>query len=684
MRIKKGQTVNESIQAWMWPRSARSKSYGELKSLQSELLFETTTERLGLDQDPEFNGSMPRSWADHLISLDIFWPVVGYFRSLTGQNGKRNTTRTDNHSVATDILMGTLTTRLDTGGLGRSLNTVDRNASRNFDGSIVSKVFSVTAKSVDPQKAADIANTFADVYMTNEIQRRVRDIRVARTRSSDRRKQLLASITDSERAIDSLLSSKILAGDGYNVTSAGLAAAKTDYEEQKMRLAHVQKLLESGQGIIATKEAQRSPLIQRLRSHEARLLHQIGELGQEIGEHHPKLKNLRAKLSTTRRGIGEEQIKLVQELESELRVAGARVRTHLGELNFLDAQRRASSRDLGQLRQLQREVEVKEKIYEKYMRELEESVTNVALENEVLYRVISPAVASVASIYPHRSTIMTFGFFVSLGLGMIFVLVFERLDCGFRSAAQVLSTIGIPVLGIIPKLASAEKDGRAPSDAILTAPGSPYSEAIRSVRTALTLTNIDAPPKIVLVASALPGEGKTSLSVSLARHAAMSSVSGKVILVDCDLRRPTVSAVMRLRANAGLTELLTGQADLDEVLKIDSRSGLHVLPAVSGHHSPADILNSRSMCDLLAQLSTNYDLVIIDSPAIDSVSDSRILAHMAHATIFVVQRLVTPRRKVIDSLRKMASAGARNAAVVLQGAEQVKRGRLGLSQYQRA
>ena len=659
VRIEIARTADEAIQAWMWPKSTRSDFYVELEIMRSDPLLAGTVERLGLVNDPEFNGSMLRGWADKMASFALFRPIVDLFRSPTEEKPNQGYAATGDLRIATAMLRASLRPSLD------------------VQPPLVSNIIAVTARSIDPKKAANIANTFADIYVSDYVERRVRANAVTRAKLDNRIKEIRKAVARSERAVAEFQTSRRLAASGRNAAverqfadiSTQLMTAKADHAEKKARLSQVYRLRDSEQGIAAAKEVRVSPLIQRLRDQEATLLRRVGELEQNFGERHPKMVNLRAELSAVRQRIREEQVRIVQELENEFRVSRERIDVLTGELNRLDSERLADGQDMVRLRQLQREAEAYQNIYETNLSKLVETGSPGAAAKDDLIQIVSSARPAIDPVYPRKGRIIGLGFVASCGLGIIFILFLERLDNGFRSAGQVESMTGIRVLGTVPRLASAEKDGRAPADVILAASDSPYGEAIRSLRTGLTVSNVDTPPKIVLVASAVPGEGKTSLSVSLARQSAIASVTGNVILIDCDLRCPTVSAAMDLRAEIGLAQLFSGEATWDQVLKIDPKSGLHVLPCTPGTANPPDLLNSRHMRDLLASLADRYDLVIIDSPAVDSVSDARILAHKVDATLFVVQWGATPRRKVIESLRQLASAGANFAGIIIHKAD---------------
>jgi capsular exopolysaccharide synthesis family protein len=537
----------------------------------------------------------------------------------------------------------------------------------------LSNVVSVTVKSIDPQKAARFANTFVDLYIADNVDRRVRASAETRAWLDSRIGELRKTVLESERAVAEFLTSKRLVESGRNAVverqfaalSAQLVAAKSAYAEKQTRLAQVYRLRNSEQGLGAAKEVRVSPLIQRLQDQEARLQRKLAELEPNFGERHPKMVNLRAELSAARQRIEEEQGRIVLELENDVRVARARIAAVAEELEKLDADRLASGQDMVRLRQLKREAEANQRLYETYLVRLKHSDTMREATGDNRIQIVSSARPPLVPSHPRKSMIVGLGFVSSLAVGLFLIFLVERLDNGFSDTDQLENLTGMPVLGPVPRLAAAEKDGRAPSEIILASPDSAYGEAIRSIRTGLTVSNVDASPKVILIASALPGEGKTSLAVSLARQSAISSVRGNVVLVDCDLRRPSVSGVLGLRAEVGLTELFAGQTTLDEILKIDPKSGLHVIPSTAGTPNPPELLHSQHMHDLLKQLSDSYDLVIIDSPALDAVADARLLAHFVDATVFVVQSQATSRQKVLGSLKSLVSAGANIAGLVL-------------------
>jgi capsular exopolysaccharide synthesis family protein len=191
----------------------------------------------------------------------------------------------------------------------------------------------------------------------------------------------------------------------------------------------------------------------------------------------------------------------------------------------------------------------------------------------------------------------------------------------------------------------------SPADYVLARPLSAYGEAMRGLRTALLLSNVDAPPRAVIVSSSLPGEGKTTTAIALARSVAGSGK--RVVLVDADLRRPALTWMLGLSPEAGLVEYLAGEASLDEVLVDDEASGLQVLPALKGAANAPDLLGSDSMRVLVEKLKTDFDLVVVDSPPLLLVSDAVVMARTCDKMIFVIKWEETPRQAADDAVRRL-------------------------------
>jgi capsular exopolysaccharide synthesis family protein len=210
---------------------------------------------------------------------------------------------------------------------------------------------------------------------------------------------------------------------------------------------------------------------------------------------------------------------------------------------------------------------------------------------------------------------------------------------------------------------------------VLDNPNSPFGEAVRSLRTAMLLTSMEAPPRTILLTSSIPGEGKTSMAMCLARIHARSG--RRTLIIDCDVRRPRVHELTGVTNQAGLTDILMQHRELNEVVITDEHSGAHFVTAGGPVPDPAALLASDRMRRLLKDSASRYDLVILDSPPVLSVSDARVLSQMTDKTVFLVQWGSTRRPDVMMGVKQLTEAGADMAGLVLSRVNVRKHARYG-------
>jgi polysaccharide biosynthesis transport protein len=254
-------------------------------------------------------------------------------------------------------------------------------------------------------------------------------------------------------------------------------------------------------------------------------------------------------------------------------------------------------------------------------------------------------------------------FIVSCLATGLLVFAVENLDHGFTSLEQIEEILGVGVLGLVPEIKSGFGGRRTPGNYVLDRPQSAYGEAIRSLHTSLMLSDVKHPPKIILVASALPGEGKSSTVLSLARL--MASCGKRVAVIDCDLRRPDLHRAFGTAETPGLTDCLLGHADVLQVLRLDTQSPAYLVPAGTHVHTSPDLLGSDAMRALVTTLADRFDLVLLDSAPVLAVSDTRNLCRLADKTVFVVRWQSTRRFAAKPALRQVVDAGGDLAGVLL-------------------
>jgi capsular exopolysaccharide synthesis family protein len=337
------------------------------------------------------------------------------------------------------------------------------------------------------------------------------------------------------------------------------------------------------------------------------------------------------------------------------------VRTSLQ--NFLSS--RGNSEDYLKLQQLRRIGDADRKLYESYLSQYNEISTRLTLQ-DASARIITLAELPAATNSPRRLQIYGLAgvFGLSVSLGLAFLLEFLR--SGIKSRAEAERSFGYPVVGIIPVAQCRRNPRRSPHhrlvDNLVNAPLSEFSEAVRATRIGLELSNIGRNPKVILTTSSLPGEGKSTAAMLLA---ASSAASGrKTVLVDCDLRHQLISGLFGERQR-GLAELLRGEAQVADVIINDASTGTQVIPAGSMVRYPADLLMSQRMQDLISQLRSDYDYIVLDASPLLPVIDALALAGLVDKILVIVEWGRTPRDSVSEALETLRPQAHRVAGVVL-------------------
>jgi polysaccharide biosynthesis transport protein len=312
------------------------------------------------------------------------------------------------------------------------------------------------------------------------------------------------------------------------------------------------------------------------------------------------------------------------------------------------------------LGRLEQQAEHEYRLYAEALAELEALHAAAALEHPGA-RVLSEAVAPARPSFPGPRTLIAGGLAGSLLLGLVLAFTAEHLDRALRTPSGLEDLLGVPTLALVPSLGREQGRAGRPQDYVVDRPLSLFAESVRNVLT--TVMFEEGGGKVVLVTSSLPGEGKTCLATCLARLAALEGQ--KVVLVDGDLRHPSVEAALDLGPAQGLTALLDGHESLDATLRTDDRTGLRVLTTGAGAPTPTRLLGSEAMRRLLDELRRRFDLVVIDAAPILAVSDTRHLARAADLVLFAARWGHTPASVAAHAFRLLGEADAKVPGAVL-------------------
>ena len=542
-------------------------------------------------------------------------------------------------------------------------------------------VIAVRFEAQDPELAALVTNTIGDLYIIDQLEAKFEATERATAWLNDRLASLRREVETSESAVEKYRTETgliqgtkaTLVAQQVSELSTQLVIARTELAEAEARLGQVLRLVERG-GADRAAELLTSSLIQTLKEQESGLLQREAELRNDFGPRHPTMVNIRAELANLQGRITTEVNKIVETLKSEVNVSRAGSQALEDDLRRLEARAGEANRAEVRLRALEREATASRLLFETFLNRFKETSDQDGLQQPDA-RIISFAAPPALPSFPNKRIFVALALVTSSLLGLALVFTVEHMDAGFRSSEQIEAQAGVPTLGLIPALTGFGKLATKPEDYVLHKPTSAFADSLRSLRTTLMLSNVDNPPSVILMTSAVPGEGKTAITTSLARLTA--GMGQRVLVIDCDIRRPRVHAVFDVSNEGGLVEYMAGELTLSDIIRKDAKSELHFITAGRSTPNSTELLRSEQMKSLLAMLRSQYDLIIVDSPPVLAISDARILSQICDTTVFVVRWRETRREAVIYGMRQLMRSNGRLAGALLSQVNVRKHARYG-------
>lgn len=515
----------------------------------------------------------------------------------------------------------------------------------------LSLAFNIQIETTNSRRSAEIVNTLAQIYIENSIRRKLDESTRAVEFLSERTTELQGSFETLQQDLAQRMeASDVIDAELLQAQNLQLRDLRGRAEEAQTRLDEDQALLDAlaaADGVDAMVDVAESAGDGRFASIVQR--YRRGTLEADATE---------VALTTIMDDVRDDMRRTQAQLESLQRSAAD-----------LTMQINTQSDELIEIQQLEREVEAARLLYETFLTRLQEASVQRGLETADS-RVLSQAVPRSASS-PQVLLYLMIGAVVAGLIGMVFVVYREWRFAGFRTTDELRSAVGAFVMGSLP--AMSVRGRKEVLESLKSKPNSIFAEAVRNLRTSILMANPDKEPQVILVTSSIPGEGKTTLSLSLARY--FGSLEGRrVLLVEADIRRQTLRAYQEeSRANGvQLLDVLLGKAKLDEMDLQDPDLGIEVLMGSGGEFNAADLFESRRFKDLIVNLRERYDHIIIDSPPVLAVPDARVLTRYADLCVFAVRWSSTTRTQVRQGLDMLKSVGHPADGVVLTQVDQRK------------
>lgn len=477
------------------------------------------------------------------------------------------------------------------------------------------QLVNISFESPDPRLAAKVSNAMAKAYIDSQMEAKVAMTEQAASWLTERLGSLKITLEKSEQNLQAYREKNDLVDAGTQ--DSGVSG-----------------------GVLALSAKQLQDITERVIAAQFKL----SEIAQRYGPKHPEYMQAQLDLS---------------EAEQALKIA---------RQNALQVSRKQFG-----LQELMREADTNRNLYDTFFKRIKEANETRQLETPNA-RVIDPAVVPRIPVKPRKGLTVALAFVLSLMLGVMLAFLLDYLDSTFKGPEDVETRLGVSMLGLLPIVSV--KHAPLPGKPLFLEPNQQgFAEAVRTVRTGVVLSGLDTDHQVVVVTSSVPGEGKTTNSISLAL--AMGQME-KVLLIDADMRRPTVAKVMGIPGSSpGLSNLVAGSAELEQCIHYFKDGNIDILPAGLIPPNPLELLSSRRFREVLQQLAEKYDRVIIDSAPTLAVSDALVLSTLASAVIYVVKSDSTAFHSARTGIQRLQRVNAPLIGVVLNQVNLTKANKYG-------
>ena len=623
----------------------------EVRILRSDLLALQVIKQLNLDRMPEFGGHGQSSPSSLELTTDALEPDSARANALLGN------------------FKGSLRVLLEP-------NT---------------RIIDIHYRSPNKELAARVVNTLASTYIEQNFKTRFESTMQASDWLSRQLVDLQMKVETSEEKLVKYQKDHQILGidEKQNITTAKLDELNkelTAAESERMQKEAVYRLSEAGDTESASAVSvgaawqgktseHTSPLLDKLQDSKADLKIQIAQLGTQFGPAYPKIAQLNNQLQEVDAQIQGEMKKVGGRLRGDYMASLQREKMLYAALEEQKVQQNKLNESAIEYSLLKRDFETNRTLYEGLLQKLKEAGVTAGLRSNNI-REVDIARTPAAPSEPNIPRNLGFGFVLGLtsGIGLAFLL--EGVDNTVRTPEQAQAISGLPSLGMIPlgPKSTSETNSKpglavaASKEAIelitQSRPLSQMAESYRALRTSLLLTSVGSPPKTILITSALPREGKSTTSINTAIVLAQKGT--RVLLIDADLRRPSIHKTLGMGPRIGLSNVLTGGATLQQAtVRSSLLPNLFILPAGTPPPNPSELLASARMFDLLAEVREQYDHIVLDTPPTLSVTDAVVLSTRADAVVLVIRSAQTTKPALRRARDILAQVNARVAGVLL-------------------
>jgi polysaccharide biosynthesis transport protein len=526
-----------------------------------------------------------------------------------------------------------------------------------------SDVMSIAVTWRDPELAARLANAVAAAYLDDPLYARLEAARRMTEWVDEKLPELRERARKSEEVVVKFRAEhKLLEGanlssqddnhslnqDQMSRLNSRLAEARADVAENKAKVDLLEQLDADGRGLAALPDAFVTPMLHALRSQLADVSRKEAGLASRNSDRYPDMARLRAEQASVRSAIAAEEGDITGKIRNEYSLALARQQSIERVLHDSTDRTSLDNNDGIRLRELQRVASFDRNLLEAFLKRAgvlqEESISETRVG-----RVIAPAVRPDAPTYPNRPLVLWIALAAGMALGVGLACAREMFDTAFTTSRQAEEFLSTPLLGSITRMRVRDARIDAISHLARLAPPPKVSRAAQTLRSGISMMNVEKPPKVIQVTSAVQREGKSTASLLFA--ASSANAGAKTLLVDANVRNPTLTRYFGLHGHLGLTNVLLDVGKLDEAVTFHDVHGLWVMPAGDTRQDVGDVITPARARAVIERCRANFDCIVVDTPALAEAIEPRVIAGFVDKIVLVVKWGATAREVVAHNLR---------------------------------
>jgi capsular exopolysaccharide synthesis family protein len=538
-----------------------------------------------------------------------------------------------------------------------------------------SRMVIVKAEHTSPKWAKRLANTTVNAYITYNLQTRRKITEDAAGWLSDQAQELKLRLENSENRLHAFKADQKMLSvsleDRQNITSQRLHdlnqtlnRIQTELDAMDSRRRQILAVRKSRQSLDSIDQVIDNRLIQQLKESYFKLKEEQADLIARYLEEHPKVKAINGKISVVMANIEREIDNVLVSIESNYQAKRKEEQQAKKRLATVKAEALEINHKALEYNRLKRSSDNASTLYNLVMRRQKEATLSALQETNNIYK-LDPAILPVKPIYPRVKLNIMLAGVIGLLLGVALAFLLEFLDNTFKSQEDVERLLNVPFLGIIPSIKPepGQDNLNLRDNYLVTHPKSNVAESCRTIRTNLLFMSPENPAKRLLVTSASPQEGKSTVCINLG--VTMAQSGSKVVMLDTDMRRPRLHRSYRIKGGFGLTTAILGEASLDKVLHPSEVPGLDIIPCGPIPPNPTELFHTERFQKIVEELSERYDRVLFDSPPVLMVADPLILSNIMDGVIIVVKSAQTSSEMARRAVRQLTNVNAHLLGAVI-------------------